>query len=125
MPERRSVNYHRGRVAGSLRDEIVAMVEGELSDPRIGLCTVTDVVLAPGGKAARVYVQVEGDEAEAESTMTALSDARAYIRAQVRERMGVRQVPELTFHLDRSAQVGGRIDELLGRVEKRSRKNQS
>jgi ribosome-binding factor A len=33
-------------------------------------------------------------------------------------------VPELTFHLDRSRRVTGRIEELLGRVEKRAKKKQ-
>jgi len=44
------------------------MLEGELSDPRIAPSHVTDVVLAPGGKSARIYVAVHGTEEEEEST---------------------------------------------------------
>ena len=36
--------------------------------------------------------------------------------------MGVRHVPELTFAIDRSEKVTGRMDELLGRLRKRERR---
>jgi ribosome-binding factor A len=122
MPENRSAEHHRERLIDALREEIGALIEGELSDPRIGLCYVTEIVLAPGGKAARVLVNVDGDDDEAARTLEGLSAARAYIRSEVRDRLGKQHVPELTFHLDRSQQVKERIDQLLGRVEKRRKK---
>jgi ribosome-binding factor A len=33
--------------------------------------------------------------------------------------MGVRHVPELTFAIDRSEKINARMDELLGRMDKR------
>ncbi len=98
------------------------MLEGELSDPRIAPSYVTDVVLAPGGKSARIYIAVHGTEEEEASTLEALTTARAYIRSQLRDRMGVRHVPELTFAIDRSEKMTGRMDELLDRMRKRDRK---
>jgi ribosome-binding factor A len=122
MPEQRARTYHRNRVANTFSEEIGAMLEGELSDPRIAPSYVTDVVLAPGGKSARVYVAVHGTEEEEASTLEALITARAYIRSQLRDRMGVRHVPELTFAIDRSEKMTGRMDELLDRMRKRDRK---
>lgn len=98
------------------------MLEGELSDPRIAPSYVTDVVLAPGGKSARIYVAVHGNEQEEESTLAGLMTARSYIRSQLRERMGVRHVPDLTFAIDRSQKMTGRMEELLGRIHKRERR---
>lgn len=98
------------------------MLEGELSDPRIAPSYVTDVVLAPGGKSARIYVAVHGSEQEEESTLLGLMTARSYIRSQLRERMGVRHVPDLTFTIDRSEKMTGRMEELLGRIRKREKK---
>jgi ribosome-binding factor A len=123
MPERRGASHHRDRVTEALKDEVGAILEGELADKRIGLCYVTEVVLNPGGKSARIYVCVDGDEQEAEQTMEGLGAARAYIRNEVRDRLGKRHVPELSFHLDRSEEYGGRIEQLLNRVEKRARKS--
>ena len=95
------------------------MLEGELQDPRIFPAVVTEVVLAPGGKSARVFVAVHGERDEEDSTLAALTQARGFIRAQIRDRMGVRHVPELSFAIDRSEKMTGRMDELLGRMRKR------
>jgi ribosome-binding factor A len=111
-------------VASTFSEEIGAMLEGELSDPRIAPGYVTEVVLAPGGKSARVFVAVHGSEAEEDSTLAGLMAARAYIRSQLRERMGVRHVPELTFAIDRSERLTGRMDELLGRLRKRDKRRE-
>ncbi len=122
MPEHRARTYHRSRVAHSFSEEIGAMLEGELSDPRIFPSVVTEVVLAPGGKSARVFVAVHGGENEEASTLEALTAARGFIRAQIRDRMGVRHIPELSFAIDRSERMTGRMDELLGRMRKRESK---
>jgi len=122
MPEQRARTYHRNRVANTFSDEIGAMLEGELTDPRIAPSYVTDVVLAPGGKSARVFIAVHGSEQEEDATLEALTTARAYIRSQIRDRMGVRHVPELSFAIDRSEKMTGRMDELLTRMRKREKK---
>jgi ribosome-binding factor A len=124
MPEPRARTHHRQRVANTFSDEIGAMLEGELSDPRIAPSYVTDVVLAPGGKSARIFVAVHGGEAEEESTLAALMTARGFIRSQLRDRMGVRHVPELTFAIDRSEKLTGRMDELLARTRKREQRRE-
>ena len=97
------------------------MIEGELSDPRISFAYVSEVVLAPGSKSARIYITVDGNEEDEKSTLEALVTARGYIRHTLKERMGIRHVPELSFHIDKSANLKMRIDELLGRMKKRSK----
>ncbi len=124
MAEPRARVYHRNRVATSLREEISTMIEGELSDPRIGLCYVTEVVMNPASKSARVLVAVDGDDAVAEGTIEALVAAKGYIRHELQDRLGVRRVPDLTFHVDRSEKFQSRIDDLLGRVKKRAKSQQ-
>ena len=124
MPEHRARTYHRNRVASTFSEEIGAMLEGELSDPRIAPSYVTEVVLAPGGKSARVFVAVHGSEAEEASTLDGLMAARAFIRSTLRDRMGVRHVPDLTFAIDRSERMTGRMDELLARTRKRDKKRE-
>jgi len=124
MPENRSAEHHRERLIDALREEIDAIIGGELTDPRIGLAHVTEVVLAPGGRSARILVEVDGTDQEAERTMEGLGAARSFIRTEVRDRLGKKHVPELTFHLDRSTRASERVEELLGRVEKRNKKKQ-
>jgi ribosome-binding factor A len=130
MPEHRARKHHQDRVAETLRVEIGAMIEGELSDPRIDFCYVSEVALNPGAKSARVYIAIDSavkDVAKSEQqTVAGLEAAKGYIRHQLKERMGVRRVPELCFLVDRSGRFQARIDELMNRSRKRtSAKNNS
>jgi ribosome-binding factor A len=125
MPEHRGRKHHQDRVAETLREEIGAMIEGELSDPRIAFCYVSEVALNPGGPSARVYVAVDAavpDISKAEEeTVAALETAKGYIRFELKERMGVRHVPELSFFADRSGRFQARIDELMSRSRRRQK----
>ena len=121
MPEQRARKYHQDRVAETLREEIGAMIEGELSDPRISFAYITQVVLNPGGKSALIYVAVDGGTEEEAQTLDGLMAARGYIRHELLERTGKKHVPDLTFHIDRSEKMKARIDELLGRQRKRKK----
>jgi ribosome-binding factor A len=125
MPEHRGRKHHQDRVAETLREEIGAMIEGELVDPRIAFCYVSEVILNPGGKSARVYVAVDSatpNIAQAEDdTVAALESAKGYIRFQIKERMGVRHVPELAFFADRSGRFQARIEEIMQRSRKRQK----
>ena len=120
MPEQRGKQHHLERLSEALKEEIGAMLEGELGDPRIGLCDVTEVLLAPDGKSAKVFVHVAGDEQEGQQSVKAIEAAKGYIRHELLDRLGVRHVPELNFILDRSQELGQRIDELLGRTRGKS-----
>jgi ribosome-binding factor A len=129
MPEHRGRQHHQDRVAETLRLEIGAMIEGELSDPRIGFCHVSEVALNPGGKSARVYVAVDStskDIAAVEAeTVAGLEAAKGYIRFELKERMGVRHVPDLTFLADRSGRFQERIEELMSRSRRRQKAAQN
>lgn len=118
--ERRGQKYHRERLGEAFREEIETILEGELSDPRIGLVNVSEVHLAPDSRSARVMVVVAGDDEQAQETMEGLRAAGGYVRRELAARLHLRRAPELLFILDRSQQYGSRIDELLNRTKKRN-----
>ncbi|MEZ2345513.1 30S ribosome-binding factor RbfA [Terriglobus sp. RCC_193] len=119
MPEHRAREHHRNRVQETLREEIGVIIDGELSDPRIGSVTVTEVTLEPGGKSGHVYVAVNGDEGDEQRTLDGLRAAKGYIRAELLDRMGTRHLPDLSFHIDRSEKINARMTTLLTRMKKR------
>lgn len=121
--ENRSQKYHRERRGEALREELTSLVEGELEDPRIGLVTVNQVLLDPGGKVARVFVVIEGEDDEVEASLEGLDASKGYIRHALVANLGLRHAPELVFVLDRSEQYGSRVEELLRRIEKRKRRS--
>ena len=110
--------HRHERVAGEIRQEISAMLAGELKDPRLaGFATVTEVRMSPDLKQAKIYVSVMGTGAEQSSTIKALTAAAGFIRHELSERLQIRRAPELMFVLDRSEEYGQHIDELLRRTK--------
>ncbi len=121
--ENRSAQHHKDRLFEAIKEELASIVTGELSDPRIGLLSVAEVVFAHGGKSARIYVAVEGAEREQKECVAALNDAVGFIRHRLADALRLRVAPDLHFVLDTSGQYGSRIDELIGRIEKRDKRN--
>lgn len=120
--ERRGQKYHRDRLGEAIREEIETILEGELGDPRIGLVSVSAVLMADDSRSARVMINVEGDEAEAERSLEGLNAAKNFVRHEIAEHLRLRRPPELIFQVDRAHKAEGRVDELLGRVKKRTKK---
>lgn len=120
--ENRSQKYHRERLGQALLEEIETIVEGELSDPRIGLASISNVIMAEDSRSAKVFVTVEGDDAEAATTLEGLTAAVGYIRREVGERLQLRRPPELYFQVDRFGQAAARVEQLLHRSKAGKRK---
>lgn len=119
--ENRSQQHHRERLTEAIKEELISILAGELRDPRIGLATVTEVVMQPGVKAIKVFVGVEGTEQEAADTLDGLRGAVGYIRHQLAEALDLRKAPDISFQLDRSEEYNARVDELLARMKKRQK----
>jgi ribosome-binding factor A len=120
--EHRGQKYHRGRLSEAIREEIETILEGELADPRIGLASVSSVLMAQDARSARVMVTVAGDESDAERTLEGLTAAKNYVRHEIAERLRLRRPPELYFQIDRADELEGRVDQLLAREKKRNKK---
>lgn len=105
------------RIDEQLRQEIGAILSRELSDPRIGFATVTDVETVPDLSHARVWVSVIGQPAERKETVRALAHALPYIRRQLGTRLHLRRIPELHLELDDTAERGTRVLKLIEDLE--------
>jgi len=115
----RGAQHHHQRLEDAVREEITALLEGGLADPRIGLVTVNVVELMPKGKTAHIYVSVAGPEEEAERTLAALQAAKGYIRHELALRLQARKAPDLVFHLDRSEQIEKKLEAVRRREQKK------
>ncbi|HLX35062.1 MAG TPA: 30S ribosome-binding factor RbfA [Candidatus Limnocylindrales bacterium] len=105
------------RIDEQLRQEIGAILAREISDPRIGFATVTDVETVPDLSHAKVWISVIGQPAERRETARALTHALPYIRRQLGSRLHLRRIPELHLELDETAERGTRVLKLIEELE--------
>jgi len=111
------VTQRTDRIDEQLRQEIGAILAREISDPRIGFATITDVETVPDLSHAKVWVSIIGQSDERQATARALTHALPYIRRQLGTRLHLRRIPELHLELDDTAQRGTRVLKLIEDLE--------
>jgi ribosome-binding factor A len=110
------VSERTRRVDHLLQEEISAIVQRELEDPRVGFVTITGVSTTPDLSHATVYASVIGNEAERKATMAALGRAMPFIRHRLGD-LRLKRIPELHLREDDSVERGTRVLQLLEQVE--------
>jgi len=110
------------RVEAALKNEISRIIHNDLKDPRIGFLTVTKVDLTSDLRSAKIYFSILGDEKNKKNTQIGLKQATGYIRKLVAERIKLRYVPEIMFHLDKSGEYVQRIEEIIDKIHDEDKK---
>ncbi|HEY6104173.1 MAG TPA: 30S ribosome-binding factor RbfA [bacterium] len=106
------------KVEQFIKEELSAIIQREVRDPRIGFVSITDVEMSGDLRHARVFVSVLGDADAKAATMDGLRSALGYIRRALGARLELRYTPEIIFKLDESIERGARVNKLLGDVAK-------
>lgn len=104
------------RVGDLLRAEISEIVQMKMRDPRLGFLTVTDVSVSRDLRHASVFVSVLGKEKDGSASLGILNRAAGFVRSELGSRVELKHIPELRFKIDKSAERGVRISEMLKKV---------
>jgi ribosome-binding factor A len=113
------VSRRTERVNDLLREELSALIQGELKDPRLtqGLTSITEVQVSPDLRHATVYVSYLGESADREEALRALARAAPFLHRELARRLAMRHVPEFLFRFDPSIERGARLANLIHQVE--------
>jgi ribosome-binding factor A len=101
------------RVDEAIRQVLADALAGELSDPRIGFITVTDVKTSPDLRAARVFVSVLGDEDARADSLAALGSAHGLLQGRIASQLRLKRTPTLEFVYDSTTDRALRVESLL------------
>ena len=101
--------------------QMVQQLLGELfargmSDPRLGLVTITGVKMSPDLREARIYWTVHGDAEQRKHTEKGLQTARGFLRREIGAQLKLRLVPNLHFQYDEAIDRGERIEQLVRQI---------
>jgi len=113
------MDQHRSeRVSEAIREELSEIISYEMDDPRIGLVDVTEVLVTPDMRHARVRMHLTGSEKDREEALRALDGARRFLRQELAARVRLFRIPELHFEADLETGATARIEHLLKRARK-------
>lgn len=105
------------RVADNLIEQISYIIKTEVKNKDINFVTITDAEVSNDLSFAKIYFTVL-DNTKIQETEKALKSASGFIRHELRDRVDIRQIPELRFVYDESIEYGKRIEEKLKEIKK-------
>jgi ribosome-binding factor A len=105
----------RMRKVNSVLREVLADEIERLTDPRLGMVSVTAVDTSPDLRRAKVYVSAL-DLAEAPEAVEALNRAAPRLQGALARQVRIKYTPQLEFALDSGVLQGERIDEILRQI---------
>ena len=107
------------QLENQIRSDISELLQRDVTDPRLTngvMVSVIDVDLSEDLRHARVYVSILGSDEQSREAFTAIRHAAGFLRRGLAQRLTMRFVPELSFHLDPSIVRGARVLELLREI---------
>jgi ribosome-binding factor A len=107
------------RLSEQIREELTLIIDGELTDPRIGLATITEARVTPDLSHVKVFVSVIGTEEESKASVDALNHAAGFIRHELGLVLRIKHTPELHFVADNSLRAAERIEQILQEEEEK------
>ena len=98
------------RLEARILERAAYCVEFELSDPRIGLVTLTSCELTKDLSHARLKYSVLGSDADQRRTQRALDDAAGFVQRQVGRVLRTRKIPRISWIFDESVRHAAEMD---------------
>lgn len=110
---------HRNeRVSEKLREELDELIGYEMSDPRVGGASVSEIHLSPDLRKAVVTLVLTGTAAEQATTLDAIRNAKQFLKQQLTERLQLYRTPDLYFDAALPASLGAKAPEILKRIKR-------
>ena len=120
------------RVGDQIQKELASLIQLEVSDPRIGMVSITGVEVSRDLSHAKVFVTVMNtlsddasvnqltlsspgklDRIEVEENIKALTKASGFLRTMLSKRLSTRSIPKLQFYYDNSIERGQQLSGLI------------
>ncbi len=105
------------RLGVLFREEISALLQKGLKDPRVGFASIQRVDISEDLSYAKVMVSVMGSDKEKKDTLIGLRNSAGFIRAQLGRVIKIRKIPELTFVEDANLDHAMRIESILAELK--------
>ena len=105
------------RLSDLIKHEVSAILFQTMQDPRLSMCSITEVKLSPDYRHARVYVSSLGSPEHKEECVKALNQAAGFFRREL-GKLDLKYIPSLQFQADTAAEYSQHIEELLRSVKK-------
>lgn len=104
------------QVADMIQRHLSVALRQHIQDPRLANVAITDVVLSPDLRVAKIYFTLVKDS-ELEEAQTALKNAAGHFRHIIATHIDLRYTPVLNFFYDETIAHAERLNRLIQQAE--------
>jgi ribosome-binding factor A len=104
------------RLEQQILAKVDSVVRRDLSDPRLGIVTITRVALSKDLETCDVYWSSLDEGPKLTRTEKALESARGFVQREVAAVMELRVAPRISFHFDKGFAAATRVQDLIGKA---------
>lgn len=101
------------RMGDQIQRELAQIIQQEMSDPRLGLVTVSGVEISRDFVHAKVFVTVLDDKHDGAASVKILNGAAKFLRHELARRTLMRVTPQLRFLYDPTVKRANELSALL------------
>jgi len=104
------------RVAQLIKEQISQTLTRDIETEGYGLLTVTDVIMTPDLRIAKVYISHFQSGKTDEEILSFLDEKEKQIRMAVGRNVRLKFTPELRFYIDQTLDRVERLEELIRKI---------
>ena len=115
------MSLRQEKIASLIQELLSSIFLHKLTDPELGLVTITKTKVTPDLKIAKVYLSVYEKE-KREYVLEHIESIKGYIRSELAKRANLRYTPELNFYIDDTFDYVEKMNEIFSALRKNDNK---
>ena len=112
------------KVGSLIKEELGLLLQRNFSMADYGFLTVTEVLMSPDLKVAKVYVSIFGDEERKKKSFAKLETQKPSIRSMLGHAVRLRFTPEIIFYLDETLDRAMKLENIFNRIHENDSKKE-
>jgi ribosome-binding factor A len=117
------VSVRSEKVGSLIKEELGVLFQRNFSMTDYGFLTVTEVLMSPDLKVAKVYVSIFGDEERKKKSFAKLEAQKPSIRSMLGHAVQLRFTPEIIFYLDETLDRAMKLENIFHKIHEKDSKN--
>jgi ribosome-binding factor A len=118
------VSVRSEKVGSLIKEELGQLFQRNFSMAEYGFLTVTDVVMSPDLKVAKVYVSIFGDEERKKNGFAKLEAQKPSVRSMLGHAVRLRFTPEIIFYLDDTLDRAMKLENIFHKIHENDSKKE-
>jgi ribosome-binding factor A len=110
------VSVRSEKVGSLIKEELGLIFQRNFSMSDYGFLTVTDVVMSPDLKIAKVYVSIFGDQERKKTSFAKIEAQKPSIRSMLGHAVQLRYTPEILFYLDDTLDRAMKLENIFHKI---------